>query len=729
MLSDRNIKTIFLIIFFSLNLSNLFGQEPVKTTTPTPTPEIVGENLENEVLKIDTNLIQTGVTVLDKKGQFVEKLKQEDFELKVDGKPVTLSFFEAIIGNQSVVNTENKAVVENTNTPLASLIERGRTIMFVVDDLHLNFEGHKRTKDLILKFIENELKSNDLLAIISTSGKIGFLQQFTDDKMVLQEVVERLNYNRNYSAADRMNPPMSEYEALLIDRLDPEVTNIFAQIIVREIPGSDVESAKTQVRSRASNILFQARTVTNNTLSVLEQSIRRSAQMPGRKTVFFLSDGFIVDPQNSDYSNRLQRITDAASRSNAVVYSFDVKGLEAGFPEGTSASSTSTGYRVQSGERFEVQDGMSAFAENTGGRFINNTNDLQTAVSEAFVETSGYYLLAWEPDTEVTPNDKLKKIEVSVKGRPDLQVRLQNGYFSQNVVAEKKPVEAKPQTPETVVETQLITAAKSQATQNNLPTAMVLNYLEMPNEGSSLSTSLQIKNKDLAFTNEVDKTFAKVDFLGIIYNAKGKREGHFRDRITVSFKPESVNKGEQPDMLHNFQTKLKPGLYQVRVATRDVKSGLIGNAVQWIKIPDLSNKKLALSSLLLGERFNDFQQKQVSSLNDSIQISAGMSVDRKFSRNSNLRYLVFIYNASRGKSATDLPTITIQTQLFREGKTIMNGQLRPLSTEGQDLDRLFYAAEIPLSSLSMGRYEIQITVQDCLANSSLSQKVKFEVKQ
>jgi VWFA-related protein len=718
MFSNKNIIKIFtLFILLSASFFISFGQE----TKPMATPEVVNETVDNEVLKIDTNLIQTGVTVLDKKGKFVEKLNQEDFELKVDGKPIKLSFFESVVGTQIVANQANK---DNTkiNQPVAATAnERGRVILFVVDDLHLNAEGHIRTKKVILNFIENEIKPNDVMAVVSTTGKIGFLQQFTNDKEVLQEAVSRLNYNRNYSAADRMNPPMSEYEALLIDRLDPEVTNIFAQQIVREIPGYDLESAKTQVRSRASNILFQARTVTQNTLSVLEQAIRRSAQLSGRKTVFFLSDGFIIDSQNSDYNNRLQKITDAASRSNAVIYSFDVKGLEAGFPEGTSTLLTATGYRVQAGERFEVQDGMNAFAENTGGRFISNTNDLQTAVNKAFTETSAYYLLAWEPETEITPEDKLKKIEVSVKNRPDLQVKMQNGYFSQKVVAEKTNVATKTQTPERTFETQLLAASKKQAVQTDLPTSMVLNYLEMPNEGSSLTVGLQIKNRNLAFLSEADKYFAKVDFLGLIYNSEGKQEGFFRDRMTLSY---GKNEPGEPDMLHNFQTKLKPGLYQVRVATRDVKSGLLGNAVQWIKIPDLSKKKLALSSLLLGETFNQIQQNQMSNVNNSAQISAAMNVDRKFSRNSNLRYLIFIYNAVNENKFD----VTVQTQLFRDGKTLMDTQPRPLPANGQNVDNLFYAAEIPLSSLPIGKYEIQITVQDRLASQTLLRKVKFEVR-
>lgn len=39
----------------------------------------------------------------------------------------------------------------------------------------------------------------------------------------------------------------------------------------------------------------------------------------------------------------------------------------------------------------------------------------------------------------------------------------------------------------------------------------------------------------------------------------------------------------------------KPGAYQLRVALRDVASGRIGSAWQFVEVPDMSQGRLALS--------------------------------------------------------------------------------------------------------------------------------------
>jgi hypothetical protein len=59
--------------------------------SPTPTP-----HQTDDVVKIFTELRQTDAMVFDAQGKFVDGLKREDFELRVDGKPMPITFFERV---------------------------------------------------------------------------------------------------------------------------------------------------------------------------------------------------------------------------------------------------------------------------------------------------------------------------------------------------------------------------------------------------------------------------------------------------------------------------------------------------------------------------------------------------------------------------------------------------------------------------------------------------------
>jgi len=66
---------------------------------------------------------------------------------------------------------------------------------------------------------------------------------------------------------------------------------------------------------------------------------------------------------------------------------------------------------------------MNALAADTGGRFLKNTNALDTALITTLNEVSRYYLLAWSIDPDKLQPGKTSKIRVSVKKRSDLSVR------------------------------------------------------------------------------------------------------------------------------------------------------------------------------------------------------------------------------------------------------------------------------------------------------------------
>src|SRR6266567_517510 len=74
---------------FSLLLvcsAEVFGQTPQE-----PRPQD-----QAEVVRVYTELVQTDVMVFDKQGRFANGLRREDFELRIDGKPRAIEFFEKI---------------------------------------------------------------------------------------------------------------------------------------------------------------------------------------------------------------------------------------------------------------------------------------------------------------------------------------------------------------------------------------------------------------------------------------------------------------------------------------------------------------------------------------------------------------------------------------------------------------------------------------------------------
>ena len=83
---------------------------------------------QDEVIRVNTELVQTDVMVFDKKGHFVAGLKPEQFVLKIDNKPQPVAFFEQV-SSGSLRETKSKQttgeVPLNGNPSTAA---RGRTV-------------------------------------------------------------------------------------------------------------------------------------------------------------------------------------------------------------------------------------------------------------------------------------------------------------------------------------------------------------------------------------------------------------------------------------------------------------------------------------------------------------------------------------------------------------------------------------------------------------------------
>jgi VWFA-related protein len=708
----------------------------------------------DEILRITSELVQTDLMVFDKAGKFVEGLKPEQFELKVDGKPQAIAFFERIAAGSSDEDMQIAAArggARLSTSPGAAAVkplDRGRTTFFFLDDLHMTADGIARTREALTRFIEQEMGQNDQAAILTASGQLGILQQLTGEKNILLTALKRLS-PRNYDLTDGGRTPMTVFQALLILRNDRGVIDYFVEQLAKEMNqpldirqrggarsttplkgprtagGSNAAANLEQmVIGRARTTIQQANQIAQNTLASLENLVRAASPIPGRKLLYFISDGFFINEQSSGATQKLPYITDAAARSGIVIYSMEARGLASGLiPASERLAFDPTGrlQAVETSAITETQQPLHKLAADTGGRAFLDTNALAPGLAEARNETSVYYLLAWRPDREENVGGKFRKIEASIKGRDDLLVRVRSGFLTESPPAPSKN-DASKSLKAKAEASDLLKAIQALYPKRALPTALSIGYTNSADAGLMLTASVQVDGSVLNLDAPEGAQKSNVDVVGVLINDQGKTVSEFEQRLTID--PSRMTLAQQKRLVYSQQMRITPGLYQVRVAARDNKSARTGSANQWIEIPDITQGSFMLGSLFVGEVVADAGSGAAAGQS---QQQALISVNRHFSRTSRLLFQTYVYNASRGgANASD---VALQVQVFRDDQPVITVPLRKLPTNGvTDLARISYEDDFALDKLAPGRYALQVTAIDRTAKTSASQRVNFEIE-
>jgi hypothetical protein len=194
------------------------------------------------------------------------------------------------------------------------------------------------------------MNPNDQVAIVSTSGQIGFLQQLTDNSAVLHAAIARLNnkqvkdgYPGKTQISEFMASQIEDYRNKQLLAYLMEATKVEQQMGPGTRHGDHRPAASYSslpfIENRINQINAQARITTVATLDALKGLMLSSSALPGRKVVFFLSDGFLVHERKAGALEALEAVTEAAKRYGVVVYTMDVRGTSFNTGSGVDVSS------------------------------------------------------------------------------------------------------------------------------------------------------------------------------------------------------------------------------------------------------------------------------------------------------------------------------------------------------------------------------------------------------
>ncbi|MBN2321687.1 MAG: VWA domain-containing protein [Acidobacteria bacterium] len=696
-------------------------------TAQTEQSEPTRNPAEAGVFRVDVNLIQMDAVVTDKEGRPVTDLTADDFTILQDGKPQEITNFslvrlrDPIVPRPAVMKQSSKSREAVFLPPIRlKKNEIRRVIALVVDDLGLSFSNMVRSREAIRKWVDEEMRPGDLVAVITTGSGMGGLQQFTGDKNILYNAIDRIRFNVLSRVGITSFRPVNE-----------------------EIPPPEGEIIRRLL----------------GTLEAMRYVLNGMGTLPGRKSLMLFSehlqihfdDGGIMSMSLSDLvKEKLRHAIQDANRAGIVIHVIDPRGAvwtETRVDDTLSPVNASGGgleleqlmkkmNDVASGREVDwlkSREGLFIMPGETGGLYIPHHNDVEIALQEAVNDGENYYLIGYRPDAETVAEmrdnrNKFHDIKVRVK-RPGLQVRSRSGFFSS------------PETPYPPAPTgdALMQAMLSPLLNDDLQVHLASGYVHSSEGEYLLRTWVHLPGRQLTVLRDGNgEHYISLETYAATTGFDGLVRDSDRMEHKIPLNTQDVLSVREHGLRFSVTIPAKdPGAYFVRLAMKDLGSGKIGSAYQYVEIPDLKKEGLSLSDLFAVNRKEDLQLILSETGVESAEqfYSTGQNREkshaiRQYQPGESLEYLALIYHADSRQGLP--PELETQTVLYRDGTEIFRSD-----PEAVDLSGVSDPARIPIKrrlrlgkTMPPGDYMLQLQVRDRQAKKDQSlaaRSLDFEV--
>jgi VWFA-related protein len=336
----------------------------------------------------DVRMIRLDVSAVDSAGRPVAGLQPADFAVREDGRPVEITFFEAV---------SSRAVNESAQAAGARTLPR--RILLLVDSGRMSPGQLIRARQSTSRFIAEGTAPGDWVRLLNLSTGRYRDGRIPEDRARLQSAAREL-----HRGADPWRSEQGEPEPL-VDRIEGD---------------ADATPTQAETSGRFLSVFAQASGLLGN----LEALLVQLQGVSGRKALVLISPGF---PQLANLDRELERVATLARQAATAVYFVDAVGLDGLIPE------PGRKWRPVFEMAWERGGGAQDLAEATGGFTSRFANSLLPALSRVAAEMHTYYILGYVP---ARPDDgRFRSVDVKVSV-PGVRARTKKGYLA---LASPKP--------------------------------------------------------------------------------------------------------------------------------------------------------------------------------------------------------------------------------------------------------------------------------------------------
>ncbi len=399
---------------------------------------------------VDVQLVNVEVWVSDNRGRPVTGLSLEDFEVREDGRPVTVEFFSEVTDAVAArtVGEPGDRTADTAQEPSAGAgpAEPAHLVLYF-DDLHLGPASRKRAIEDLRAFLDEEKFPAERVLIFRQDRNLVTEAYFGSSREDLDLALERI------AASPGMGGQSQQTKRLAVQNLNQlwkdsrELASMGSsrQTTAPALCPMFMRRALPEVQSYARI----GRDRIGATLDHLTTTVRFLAALPGVKTLLYISDSLERTPGSDlqafisglcpagdrfrsltpveELSTGFHELTRHANANRVTIYALQTNGLRPPFLSGAEQASVDFlgANPFNSAIREAERDGMAVLSDETGGRAIFNRNQFGGELEQIANEMASYYSLAYRPPHGGDRGEH--QIRVKVRGR-NLQVRHRRGY-------------------------------------------------------------------------------------------------------------------------------------------------------------------------------------------------------------------------------------------------------------------------------------------------------------
>jgi VWFA-related protein len=660
----------------------------------------------------NTSLVIIDANVRDKSGKVIPDLKKSDFTVLEDGKPQTISVFEfqklegdSLLAPVPAIKpiADAKATVTPvapkapaaapTATSAAPIIrfQDRRLVALLFDFSSMQVPEQSRIQQAALKFVREQMKAADVVAILSAStGPVKIVQDFTTDKDRLEEVIKGFTIGAASELAG-----------------------------VAGNGGDDTTGEDTGTAFNADETEFNIFN-TDKQLATLGTAAKMLAAFPEKKALLYFSSG--ISKSGFDNQASLEAAVNQAKRSNVSIYPIDARGLVASAPAGDAGSASSRGTSALTGGQMQSQrdsfndsqETLSTLANDTGGKLFVDDNDLALGMEKARDDIASYYIIGYY-STNVKMDGKYRRVQIKLN--PELQAKIdyRSGYFGQKEF--KKFTNADK-------EDQLAQALMLGDPLTDLSLTAELDYFRLAKDRYFIPFAVKIPGSEIALAKSKGHAQTEFEFIGQIRDSHDKLVSAMRDGIKVKLSDETAAQLASRPVAYDTGFSLPPGKYSLKFLARENETGKMGTYETRFTVPDLgSNQNDLKTSSVIWSNQRQVLKDALASADNNKKVTASdplvqdgqrlvPSITHVFRKDQNLYVYLEVYDP--GVDTDQMKPSVAATVSFYRGKT-KTFESQPVRLDefaAKRAQTLPIRLQAPLSQLAAGRYTCQVNIVD-----------------